>query len=281
MAPGIWTSRVASLASVGNRAHQALGVGVQWILHDIAHWADFGDAAGIHHRDAVGGLRDYAHIVGHEHHGRAVIASEPFDQGNDLGLHRNVERRGRLVGDDQFRFGADRQRNDDTLTHAAREFVRIGIDAFVRRRNSDLGEQIDGAPSRRLFGQSGMGPDGFDQLIANPVERVEARERVLKNHPDPFSTDMSHLFRRQIVDPQAGQIDFAAGDAAGRVDQADHRKSGHGFSGAGFADHAQDFALGDIERNAVDRMQHLMAGDEFDPQVTHGKNRFTHAPDIS
>ena len=126
------------------------------------------------------------------------------------------------------------------------------------------------------FGQVGVGPDGLDQLIANPVERIEARQRILENHPDPFAPDAAHFFRRQIVDPQAGEIDLAARDAAGPVDQADDGEPCHGFSGAGFADHAQHLAFGDIEGNAVDRMQHLMAGGEFDPQVTHGENWLAH-----
>ena len=125
--------------------------------------------------------------------------------------------------------------------------------------------------------QIGVGSDGLDQLIADPVQRIEAGERVLKNHPDPLAPDTAHLFRRQIVDPQARQIDLATGNAAGRIDQADHRKAGDGFSGAGFAHHAQHLALGDIEGNAVDGAQNAVAGDEFDPEVAHGKDRFGHA----
>ena len=114
-----------------------------------------------------------------------------------------------------------------------------------------------------------MGSDGLDQLIADPVQRVQAGERVLKNHADPLSPDPAHFFRRQVVDPHARQIDPAAGDAAGRIDQADHRKTGDGFSGAGFADHAQHFALGDVEGNPVDGAQRAAAGDELHLKVTH------------
>ena len=103
--------------------------------------------------------------------------------------------------------------------------MRIGVDAFFGRGNADLGQQIDGALARGLLRQIGMGPDGLDQLIADPVQRIEAGERVLKNHADPFSPDPAHLFRRQIVDPHARQIDLAAGDAAGRIDQADDRQT--------------------------------------------------------
>ena len=66
--------------------------------------------------------------------------------------------------------------------------------------------------------------------------------------------------------------DLAAGDAAGRIDQADHGQAGDGLAGAGFADHAQHLALGDVERDAVDGAQRAAAGDELDLQVTHGEN---------
>ncbi len=95
--------------------------------------------------------------------------------------------------------------------------------------------------------------------------------------PIRFPPDPAHFLRRQIVDAKARQIDLAAGDAAGRIDQADHGKPGDGFSGAGFADHAQHVALGDVERNAVDGVQHAAAGGEFHLQVTHGENGFGHA----
>ena len=154
--------------------------------------------------------------------------------------------------------------------------MRIGVDALVGRGNADFGEQIDGALARGLFRQGGMGPDGLDQLIADPVQRVEAGERVLENHSDPLAPDPAHLLRRQIVDPQARQIDRAATDAAGRIDQADHRKPGDGFPGAGFADHPQHLALGDVEGNPVEGAQRGAAGDELHLKVAHGENGFGH-----
>ena len=49
----------------------------------------------------------------------------------------------------------------------------------------------------------------------------------------------------------------------------DPRKTGDGFSRTGFANHAQHLTLGDIEGNSVDRAQHVMAGDELDPEIAH------------
>ncbi len=125
--------------------------------------------------------------------------------------------------------------------------MRIGVDAFLRRGDADFGQQIDGALARRGLRQIHVGPDRLHDLVADPVERIEAGQRILKDHTDAFAADAAHLFRRQIIDPRARKINLAAGDVAGRVDQSNDRKPGDGFAGAGFTDYAEHFALGDLE----------------------------------
>ncbi|MGY4593903.1 hypothetical protein ACVWXL_001649 [Bradyrhizobium sp. GM22.5] len=69
---------------------------------------------------------------------------------------------------------------------------------------------------------------------------------------DPLSPDTAQLLRRQIVDAQARKANLAAGDAARRIDQADHSQACDGLAGAGFADHAKYLALGDVEGDTID-----------------------------
>ena len=60
----------------------------------------------VHDGDAVGEVGDDAHVVGDQHdRGAELVAAAP-QQVEDLGLHRHVERGGRLVGDDQARVRA-------------------------------------------------------------------------------------------------------------------------------------------------------------------------------
>ena len=68
-------------------------------VDDVGHRPDLDDAAGVHHGDAVRGLGDHAHVVRDQHHRGAVLAAQPLQQLDDLRLDRDVERRGRLVGD--------------------------------------------------------------------------------------------------------------------------------------------------------------------------------------
>ena len=74
----------------------------------------------------------------------------------------------------------------------------------------------------------------------------------------------AHSRRRQVVDALAVEPDFAAGDAAGRIEKADDGEPGERFAGAGFADDAEDLARRDVEGDAVERAQRAASGREFD-----------------
>ena len=58
---------------------------------------------------------------GDEHHRHADFLLELADELEDLGLNGDVERRGRLVGDQQLRLAGERHGDHHALAHAARE----------------------------------------------------------------------------------------------------------------------------------------------------------------
>jgi hypothetical protein len=62
----------------------------------------------------------------------------------DLCLHRDVERGGRLVADQQIGLAGERTGNRDALALAPGEFVRILV--AVIGGETDLDEQLVGAP---------------------------------------------------------------------------------------------------------------------------------------
>ena len=70
-----------------------------------------------------------------------------LEQVQDLRLHRHVERRDRLVADDQLRLQRERAGDADALPLAARELVRVAV--VVLRAEADAREQLlDAAASR-------------------------------------------------------------------------------------------------------------------------------------
>ena len=75
-----------------------------------------------------------------------------FSSLQDLRLHGDVERRGRLVGDQQIRLVGERHRDHHALALAAGQLVRIARQPPVRIGNADLRQQFERcarAPPRR------------------------------------------------------------------------------------------------------------------------------------
>ena len=99
------------------------------------------DAAEIHHGDAVADMRDHADVVRHEQQGQPEFALQVVEQVEHLGADRHVERRDRLVGDDDLRRERQRARDAEALALAAGQFVRIAA--------AMLGVQPDAAPAAR------------------------------------------------------------------------------------------------------------------------------------
>ena len=85
----------------------------------------FDDAAGVHDGDAVGHLGDDAEVVGDEEQREPQPLLQVAQQVENLRLDRHVERRRRLVGDEERRPARERQGDQRALAQAARELVRI------------------------------------------------------------------------------------------------------------------------------------------------------------
>ena len=62
--------------------------------------------------------------MGDEQERPAEVALELFEQVQDLRLHAHVQRRGRLVADDQLRLHGERAGDGEALALAAAELVR-------------------------------------------------------------------------------------------------------------------------------------------------------------
>ena len=87
------------------------------------------------------------------------------------------------------------------------------------------------------------------------------------------AADRAHLLVGQVVDALAGEPDLAAGDAPGRVEQADDRRAGERLAGTRLADDAEHLAGRDRERDVVERQQRAAARRELDAQVADFEQR--------
>jgi hypothetical protein len=87
----------------------------------------FDDLAEVHHRHARGDVLHHRQVVSDKDIGQAEAPLQVLQQVDDLRLDRDVERRHRLVADDELRLDRERARDADALALAAGEFVRIAL----------------------------------------------------------------------------------------------------------------------------------------------------------
>ena len=80
--------------------------------------------------------------MGDEEVGQAELLLQVFQQVDDLRLNRHVERRDRLVGDDEVRVRRERAGDADALALAAGELVRVAV-GEVRVETDRLQQLLD------------------------------------------------------------------------------------------------------------------------------------------
>ena len=175
------------------------------------------DLARVHDRDPVGDLEQQREVVRDEENREAALASGgPGSAGGSRAGH-DVERRRRLVHDHELRLERERHRDDHALAHAARELVRIRVDAAAV--DADDLEQVAGARRARRASRSARAPascrrtasptrsTGLSAFIAlwNTIETL--RQRNFRSS--------SWLEPREVL---AAEEDAAADDVPGRAE---------------------------------------------------------------
>ena len=105
----------------------------------------------------------------------------------------------------------------------------------------------------------------FGQLVADRVDRVEGRHRLLEDHGDPVA---AHTLRDAAVHQilaREGQTPRSPPRAARQeIEDAERR---HRLAAAGFADEAEGLAAPDRQRHVADGMQHSACGRQVDAEA--------------
>ena len=144
--PGIDASRSPGVARLRDRREQPLGVRVARAREQLLDRRLLHDLARVHHDHARAEVGDDAEVVGDEDHRHARCrACSDRMQVEDLGLDRDVERGGRLVGDEQPRLARQRERRA-ARAGACRPTAGAGS---RRSRRSGSGMPTSSSSSRR------------------------------------------------------------------------------------------------------------------------------------
>ena len=195
------------------------GVNSSSVVGQLDHPAD------VHHGHAVADVPDHAQIVRDEQIGQPKLRLQIQQQVQDLRLHRDVERRDRLVGDHQARTQGQRARDADALALAAAERVREA--PHVLRPQPDAAQQV-GHPLLALPpARACRGPAAARRPVSSSVMRglseangswkiICISRRSARSSPARQLAEIDH----RAVRARACRISPAVGSIARRMQRA-------------------------------------------------------------
>ena len=161
----------------------------------------------------------------------------------------------------------------DTLAHAARELMRVGVDAPRSVRNADPPQRVHGTVPCRLRRQALVRSQHQPHLVGDGQDRIERRHRVLKDHRDLAAAHAAKLLLRQADEFDSLEPHRTCDDAAGRVDEPEQREPGDALARPGFTDEPEHLAALQREGDAVDRLHHSDLGEEVRGEIPHLQER--------
>ena len=117
----------------------------------------------------------------------------------------------------------------------------------------------------------GVQGDGFHQLVADGVGRVEGGHRILEDDRDLVAAHMLHHVLACADELLPVELDGAGDDLARGGEDLHDGIRGHGFAGAGFADDAEHLALVKEEGHAVDGLDLARVGEKGGMEILYFK----------
>src|SRR6478752_2438347 len=191
---------VAGVGQLRDALHQRFAVRHAHVGEQVGGRRLLDDPAAVHHGDLIGVAGDHAEVVGDEDQRHVPFPALLAEQVEDLRLDGHVERRRRLVGEDQRRAAGHSDGDHHPLAHAAGHLVRVLLQPPRRLRDADVGEQLLGGVA--CIG--GLHPEVLDErlgeLVADLHQRVQRRHRVLEDHRHLPAPDVAHLLAAALAD---------------------------------------------------------------------------------
>ena len=118
-----------------NCFQKCLGVWMHRAIENLSGITNLDNVTEIHDCCSVRDIIDHRQIVGNEHHGQSHFLFQLCQQVQNLRLDRNVQSRGRFVGNDQLRCETQCTGDANSLPLTARELVRKTIELILCQAN--------------------------------------------------------------------------------------------------------------------------------------------------
>ena len=160
---------------------------------DLRDGPGFHNLTTIHHAHAVGDFSDDTNVVGDDDDAEIPLTTEFLDQVKDLFLDGHIQRRCRLIRDDQIGVARQSEGDHNALAHAAGKLVRIGFQPGAGLGDADSLQQLNRAIIGLRAFDAGRLFNRLNQLRTDSQQRVQRGLWILKDHPDPVAPNLAHL----------------------------------------------------------------------------------------
>ena len=222
----------------------------------------------IHHQHVISHLRHHTQVMRDQNDRRPELRLQIRKQVQDLRLHRHIQRRRRLIGDQQIRVVHQRHRDHRPLPHPTRELVRKLIEPLRRLRNPHPAQHVHRPrPGLPPPGPRMMHPVRLRDLPTHRVVRMQRRQRILKDHrhvPTPQPTDLLLTQTHQLTTTDR---DLPRNGRPLHVVQTQDRQRRHALTGTGLPHDPQRATTLHRERHPVHGLDDTVLGVEPHPQI--------------
>ena len=236
---------------------------------EVAGRSVLDDAPGVHDDDLVGVIGHDTEIVGDKDHRHRALALLVGQQVEYLGLDGHIEPGGRLVGEQQPRSACEGDGDHHALAHATGKLVGIDVHPSHRIGDSDGLEERDGGVVCRFRVEPEPLAQTLCQLPLNPEDRVQGGHRVLEDHRDLSSPDVSELALGEAGYLVAREPDGPGVQYPAARKQAHDRAGKDGLTRAGLAHHAEGTTALEFERDSVNGLDDSAFGDERGMEILY------------
>ena len=237
-----------AVAPVRHAGEQRRGIGVRRPLDHLARRPALHQHAAVEHRDLVGVLVDERQVVRDEQHREPIVAREGGDDVEHLRLDGHVQRRRRLVGDQQPRLVDQRCRDHHALAHAARQLVRELSQDLLGIAEAHLAQQLE-RPARGWSGTlrlpcASIASTSWRSTVISGL-RLDIGSWKIMAISEPRSGRSTRLRRGQDRVRRTGSTPSMSSSGVGQ--QPHDRARDHGLARAAFADQGEELPRRDAE----------------------------------
>jgi hypothetical protein len=244
------------------------------LVKDVPDVAAFHQFPGVHDAEVIADAGYDPQVVGDEDIGGLKVMFQFFQQIQDRGLHRHIQRRGGFIHDQEGGIVQHSHGNDHALLLPARDLMGEASHYILGVRHVHPSQHLHGTIPGLVPVSVPVESQDLYQLVPYPHGRVEGLHGVLEHHRNPVASQLLELVLRPANQILPLKMDLTSDDLPVGTEKIDDPVSDGALAASGLAHQADRFSLPDRERDIPDGLDIPPAGLVGDGELIDLNDRF-------